>query len=109
MPKPTFHVFVCTATRPPGHPRGSCGGDRNSREVMTKFFEEIEKHNLFGTAVVTESGCLGPCMLGPTVVVYPDAVWYSKVLPEDVGEIVESHLKNGKPVDRLKLPDTMWG
>jgi (2Fe-2S) ferredoxin len=76
---------------------------------MMKFFEEIEKHSLFGTAVVTESGCLGPCMLGPTVVVYPDAVWYGKVLPEDVGEIVESHLKNGKSVDRLILPDTMWG
>lgn len=109
MPKPKYHVFVCTTTRPPGHPRGSCAGDRNSREVMMKFFEEMEKQGLFGDAMVTESGCLGPCMMGPTIVVYPDAVWYKQVMPEDVGEIVESHLKNGKPVDRLKLPDEMWG
>ncbi len=109
MPKPKYHVFVCTTTRPPGHPRGSCAGDRNSREVMMKFFEEIEKNQLFGTALVTESGCLGPCAMGPTVVVYPDGTWYKQVLPEDVSEIVEGHLKNGKPVDRLKLPDEMWG
>jgi (2Fe-2S) ferredoxin len=109
MPKPKHHIFICTATRPAGHPRGSCAGDRNSREVMMKFFEEIEKHNLFGAVLVTESGCLGPCAFGPTVVVYPDAVWYQKVLPEDVTEIVESHLKNDKPVDRLKMPDEMWG
>ncbi len=47
--------------------------------------------------------------MGPTVVVYPDGTWYKQVLPEDVSEIVEGHLKNGKPVDRLKLPDEMWG
>ena len=109
MPKPKYHLFVCTTTRPPGHPRGSCAGDRNSREVMTKFFEELEKNDLFASTMVTESGCLGPCMMGPTLVVYPDGVWYKQVTPEDVEEIVQSHLKNGKPVERLKLPDETWG
>ena len=37
--------------------------------------------------------CLGPCTLGPTVLVYPDGVWYSGVKVEDVEEIVEEHLK----------------
>jgi (2Fe-2S) ferredoxin len=37
-------------------------------------------------------------------VVYPEAVWYSYVGKEDIDDIVQSHLKNGQVVDRLKLP-----
>jgi (2Fe-2S) ferredoxin len=58
---------------------------------------------------VTETSCLGPCPLGPMMVVYPDAVWYSRVKEDDVTEIVEQHLVGGKPVERLKVPDEMWG
>ena len=42
---------------------------------------------------------------GPTVVVYPEAVWYDGVTPDDVEEIVESHIVGGRPVERLRLPD----
>ncbi len=51
------------------------------------------------------SGCLDQCEHGPTVVVYPDAVWYGRVTADDVDEIIESHIVNGKPVERLILPD----
>ena len=40
---------------------------------------------------------------GPVAVVYPDAVWYTYVDQHDIDEIVDSHLKQGKPVERLKL------
>jgi (2Fe-2S) ferredoxin len=53
---------------------------------------------------VTESECQGQCNLGPTVRVLPDETWYCRVKPEDVSEIVEQHLKQGKPVDRLLHP-----
>jgi len=39
------------------------------------------------------------------VVVYPEAVWYGGVRPEDAAEIVEVHLKGGQPVDRLRVAD----
>jgi len=51
------------------------------------------------------SGCLDQCEHGPTVVVYPDAVWYGRVTANDVEEIIESHIVNGKPVERLMLPE----
>jgi (2Fe-2S) ferredoxin len=38
------------------------------------------------------------------VVVYPDAVWYAGVAPTDVGEIVDEHVVNGRPVARLAYP-----
>ncbi len=109
MPKPKHHVLVCTNSRPPGHPRGSCG-EKGSNPILAHFMAEIEKNNLFGDVIVTGSTCVGPCPLGPLVVVYPDSVWYQKVnSPADVEAIVKEHLQGGKPVERLKFPDAMWG
>jgi (2Fe-2S) ferredoxin len=41
------------------------------------------------------------------MVVYPEAIWYTFVDTQDIDEIIESHLQNGKPVERLKLPDNV--
>ncbi len=61
---------------------------------------------LKGRVRINESGCLDQCEHGVTVVVYPDAVWYGFVRLEDVEEIVQSHLLEGRPVERLRLPDS---
>jgi (2Fe-2S) ferredoxin len=39
------------------------------------------------------------------VVVYPEAVWYGNVQPEDAAEIVNEHLTGGRPVERLRIAD----
>ena len=69
----------------------------------------IEQKMLFGKALITNAGCMGPCSMGPVVVVYPEGVWYIKVKPEDVEEILDSHIIGGKKVERLELPEEMWG
>jgi len=108
MPQPAKHVFVCTNQRPPGHPRGSCG-ENNANGIYEKMSMAIEQKMLFGKVLLSNAGCMGPCSMGPVVVVYPDGVWYRQVKPEDVDEIVESHLVGGKKVDRLEIPAEMWG
>jgi len=108
MPKPAYHILVCTNKRPPGHPRGSCG-ENDAEAVLEKISTGIEEKMLFGKAITSTSSCLGPCSVGPIVVVYPDGVWYHKVKVEDVDEILDSHIGQGKKVDRLEIPDAMWG
>jgi len=49
----------------------------------------------------TATGCLGFCKAGPLLVVYPEGVWYRPTRAEDVDEIFESHLRQGKLVERL--------
>jgi (2Fe-2S) ferredoxin len=61
-----------------------------------------------GQVLVTGSSCLGPCEQGPTVVVYPDGIWYSKIKEADVAAILDEHVGKGKPVQSLK-PDSIWG
>jgi (2Fe-2S) ferredoxin len=60
---------------------------------------------LGGKVRINKSGCLDQCEHGPTVVVYPDAVWYGNVQPEDATAIVEEHLIGGHPVERLRIAD----
>ena len=49
------------------------------------------------------SGCLDQCEHGPTVVVYPDAVWYTYVDRDDIDETIDRHIVGGEIVDRLKI------
>jgi (2Fe-2S) ferredoxin len=95
------HVFVCENRRPDDDPRGCCAA-KGSEAIRAAFKDAIRKHGLKGQVRANAAGCLDACAEGPSVVVYPEGVWYSHVSPEDVPEIVERHLLNGEPVARLR-------
>ncbi len=96
------HVFVCENRRPDDAPRGSCA-PRGGEAVRRAFKDELQRRGLAGTVRANAAGCLDACAHGPVVVVYPEGVWYGRVRPEDVPEIVERHLLGGQPVERLRL------
>lgn len=98
------HVFVCHNVRPEGAPRPSCTTDGKS-EVFTQLQQAVKASSVAAEIRINKAGCLDQCEHGPTVVVYPDAVWYGNVKPEDAAEIVEQHLVNGRPVERLRIED----
>ena len=49
------------------------------------------------------AGCLDRCAEGPVMVIYPQAVWYTYIDKDDIDEIIEEHLQNGRIVERLKI------
>ena len=65
----------------------------------------IKKLGLSGEskARINRSGCLDRCAEGPLLVIYPQAIWYTFVDNDDIDEIIESHLMNGKVVARLAV------
>ena len=100
-----YHVFVCTGK--------SCSAV-DSVEVKNAFERELKARQLQygkekkgcnpnGTVVLTECASVGFCAVGAAVMVYPDGVWYAQVRAGDVPEIVEEHIVNGRPVERLAL------
>ncbi len=95
------HVFACYTQRPPGHPRGSCGAS-GAQALWERMGKAVEAQGLTDIGF-TAAGCLGFCNAGPLLVVYPDGVWYRPTTPEDIDEIVESHLKHDRRVDRLVM------
>ncbi|MFZ1945084.1 MAG: (2Fe-2S) ferredoxin domain-containing protein [Acidobacteriaceae bacterium] len=104
MAKYQRHVFVCINQREPGSPRPSCNADGKS-QLQARFKQAVDAAGLKGSVRVNKAGCLDQCEHGPTVVVYPEAVWYGHVAEADVDEIVASHLLAGCPVERLRLAD----
>ena len=107
MPKPEKHVFICLNQRPPGHPKGSCT-ERGTQDLLEEFGRIMEEREAWGRVAITKTGCLGPCELGPTVLVYPDGVMYVEVKAGDVAEIFDKHLLGGHPVERLMAPAEIW-
>ncbi|MCX6150126.1 MAG: (2Fe-2S) ferredoxin domain-containing protein [Ignavibacteriales bacterium] len=98
------HIFICENKRPIDHPRGCCS-DKGSHEIKEKFKSRLKELGLNATVRANTSGCLDACEFGPSVVIYPEQVWYGRVKLEDVEEIIQSHILKSKPVERLKIID----
>ncbi len=104
MAKYERHLFVCTNQREPGSARPSCNADGKA-ELHKLLSQAVVAAGLKDRVRVNKSGCLDQCEHGPNLVVYPDAVWYGHVRAADVAEIVQSHLIEGRPVERLELAE----
>lgn len=92
------HVLVCGGT--------GCTSS-GSPKIMEALHNEIKKLELEKEVAVVETGCHGLCALGPIMIIYPDAAFYSMVQPGDVAEIVSEHLLKGRPVTRLLYKETV--
>ena len=105
MPKFQRHIFICTNQREPGHPRGCCDPSGQG-EFQKVFKKKLAEHGVGNIVRANKSGCLEQCEHGQTIVVYPEAAWYGFVNEADLDEIIESHIKGGRPVERLLLPES---
>ena len=92
------HVLVCGGT--------GCTSS-GSQQIMETLKEEIKKAGLEKEVAVVQTGCHGLCALGPIMIVYPDASFYSMVKVEDIPEIVQEHLLKGRVVTRLLYQETV--
>ena len=92
------HVLVCGGT--------GCTSS-GSQKIMEKLKEELAKQGLTDEVAVVQTGCHGLCALGPIMIVYPDAAFYSMVKEEDIPEIVSEHLLKGRVVKRLLYQETV--
>lgn len=98
------HVFVCMNERPEGHERGSCA--RKGAVQLRNYMKTRVKELGIESTRINQAGCLDRCELGPTMVVYPEGIWYRCENAEDIDEVIAEHLQNGRPVERLMLhPD----
>jgi (2Fe-2S) ferredoxin len=107
MPKPHHQVLVCTNTRPPGNPKGSCG-QKGSDALADELKSLVKSRGLADRVMVNKASCLKHCSRGITVAVQPDNVWYAGVRTDDLDEICRRHLEAGETVERLIMPDIPW-
>lgn len=97
------HIFFCLNQRGSGE---DCCAVHGAQQGFDRCKAQVKAAGLAGPGQVrvNKAGCLDRCAAGPVAVVYPEAVWYTFVDDSDIDEIVESHLKNGQVVERLRVP-----
>ncbi len=100
------HIFFCLNERKNGE---ECCAQHRAQEGFDRCKMQVKAAGLAGPGKVrvNKAGCLDRCAAGPVAVVYPEAVWYTYVDSDDIDEIVESHLKHGKVVERLLTPASL--
>jgi (2Fe-2S) ferredoxin len=97
------HVFFCLNERQEGQ---ACCARQEAKQAFEHCKKTIKEAGLSGQGSIriNKAGCLDRCAGAPVLVVYPEGVWYTYVDNHDIDEIIESHLKKGKVVDRLLMP-----
>ena len=95
------HIFICTNDKENGK---KCCTSKHGMQLVRNLKESAKDLGISSKDIrIQRSGCLDVCSKGAAMVIYPEAVFYGNVALSDVKEIAESHLKNGKIIERLKL------
>ena len=96
------HVFFCCNQRDGGR---TCCNDKGARAMRDYAKQRVKDLGLSGAGRVriNQAGCLDRCEEGPSIVVYPDAVWYTYVDKSDIDEIIDRHVVGGEVVERLRI------
>ncbi len=107
MPKPQVQILVCTNERAADAPKPSCG-PCGGLELYRGFKDGVRARGLRNQVMVVRTGCLKHCSQGVTVALWPHNFWYRQVRPEDIDEILETSVQDGREVARLAMPDIPW-
>lgn len=93
------HLFFCTNKRTNGR---SCCEDKNASDLYAYAKTKVRELGLSDIRV-NQSGCLGQCDYGPSLVIYPEGVWYSYHNAKDIDRIIDSHLLSDEIVQDLLM------
>ena len=90
------HVLICTGIY--------CDPDGQAARLQRRLAEKLGELGDYMNPIRVKRGtspCLGVCMAGPILVVYPEGIWYHRVDEETLDTIIEEHLVNDRPVEEL--------
>ena len=89
------HILVCHGT--------GCTSSK-SPKIIENFRKILEEKNIENVRVI-QTGCFGLCAKGPIVIIRPEDTFYAMVTPDDCEEIIQTHIIEGKIVERLLCKD----
>lgn len=89
------HILVCHGT--------GCTSSK-SPKIIENFRKIIDEKDIKNVRVI-QTGCFGLCAKGPIVIIRPEDTFYAMVKPEDCEEIINTHILEGKTVERLLCKD----
>lgn len=97
-----YHVFFCTNQRDDG---AACCADKDAQALRDYAKARTKALRIAGPGKcrINSAGCMDRCKEGPVLAIYPEGTWYTYVDKDDIDEIIQEHLLNGRIVSRLKI------
>jgi (2Fe-2S) ferredoxin len=95
------HVFFCENQRPAGEDSCNNHNAKAARDYVKNRVKMLGISTQQNCIRINSAGCLGRCDLGPVLVIYPEAIWYTYIDQTDLDEIIDEHLTHGRVVERL--------
>ncbi|QOG12960.1 (2Fe-2S) ferredoxin domain-containing protein [Arcobacter sp. FWKO B] len=108
FPQPTFYIFKCEQSTPPGMPKPSCV-NANTQELFGYMAQGLMQRGIMGPVQPIRTSCLGRCQMGPVMLVEPGHFMYVGLTKEKIDKILDEHIIGGKPVDEYLIPEQFWG
>ncbi|MCX7018333.1 MAG: FAD-dependent oxidoreductase [Candidatus Sumerlaeota bacterium] len=90
--KAKFRLLICAGA---GCVSSGC------HDVRKALVSAIEEAGLSNDVEIFETGCVGSCHIGPTLVVQPGGAFYVRLKPDDTQRIVNQHLVRGRVIENL--------
>lgn len=108
IPQPTFYIFKCEQSAPPGMPKPSCVTEQ-TRDLFNYLASSMMQRGLMGPVQTIRTSCLGRCQMGPVMLVEPGHHMYCQLSKEKIDKIIEEHIIGGNPVQEYLIPEQFWG
>lgn len=108
IPQPTFYIFKCEQSAPPGMPKPSCVRP-DTQDLFNHLAMSLMQKGIMGPVQPIRTSCLGRCQFGPVMLVEPGHFMYPGLTKEKIDKIIEQHIIGGAPVSEYLIDEQVWG
>jgi len=107
IPQPSFYLFKCQQSAPPGMPKPSCLTPQ-SQDLFQHLSQILMQKGIIGTVQPIQTGCVNRCNVGPVMLVEPGHFMYTGLNKEKVERIIDEHIIGGSVVTEYLIDDELW-
>jgi (2Fe-2S) ferredoxin len=107
IPQPSFYIFKCQQSAPPGMPKPSCVTP-DTQDLFQHLAQTLMQKGIIGTVQPIQTGCLNRCNAGPVMLVEPGHVMYTGLNKDKITRIIEEHIIGGNIVEEYVIDAELW-
>jgi (2Fe-2S) ferredoxin len=107
IPQPSFYIFKCQQSAPPGMPKPSCVNPE-TQDLFQYLAQTLMQKGIIGTVQPIQTGCLNRCNAGPVMLVEPGHVMYVGLTKEKISRIIDEHIIGGNVVEEYVISEELW-
>ena len=107
IPQPSFYIFKCQQSAPPGMPKPSCVTPE-TQDIFQFMSMTLMQKGLVGNVMPIQTGCLGRCNAGPIMLVEPGHVMYAGLTKDKIVKIIDEHIIGGNIVEEYLIDEELW-